>query len=85
MSHIVMLRVEQQILLVCLYTIPILIKVKESGTPPTYCPYAVVCSTGILELVLLLISKISALLMYPPLAVIMLSKCASLRSFIQTT
>lgn len=49
------------------------------------CPYPVVCSTGFVEIGLLCVSKISALLMYPLLSVVFLSKCATIRTFFQHT
>jgi hypothetical protein len=70
-----------QVLCVLLYTTPLIFKYDDGAI----CPYALVCSRGPAEVALLFTSKISGLLMYPLLVVIILSKCATFRTFIQFT
>ncbi len=70
-----------QLLLVIRWTIPPLQMYRRGSI----CPYAVVCSTGFVEIGLLCVSKITALMMYPLFALVFLSKCATLRTFFQHT
>jgi hypothetical protein len=70
-----------QLLMVLRWTVPVL-QMYHRGS---ICPYAVICSTGFVEIGLLCVSKITALLMYPLVALVFLSKCATLRTFVQNT
>ena len=47
-------------------------------------PYAILCANGPVEIALLFVAKISATLMYVPLTIIILSKCATFRAFVQS-
>lgn len=71
-----------QLLLVLRWTIPVLLQYRRGQG---ICPYAVVCSNGYVEIALLCLSKVCGLLMYPLLALVFLSKCASVRTFFQHT
>jgi hypothetical protein len=63
----------------------VVVPLARSYRDGSVCPYALICSTGRVEIALLFTAKTPALLMYAPLAVIVISKCDALCSYIYST
>jgi hypothetical protein len=72
-----------QLTMVIIFTLPILYHYDHETQ--AVCPYATICSKGLVEVGLLLVSKTTALLMYPLIIVVFFAKCSTLRSLIQQT